>query len=84
MEGIVAAVGNNDRAKGAKMLLRMLTLAGAEAVAREKETGSIQVGKRANFIQVDRDLAGGLEGAFRDAKVQRTWFEGEIVFEAST
>ncbi|KAM4057591.1 amidohydrolase family protein [Hirsutella rhossiliensis] len=84
VEGIVPAVGNGDRAKGATTLLRMLTLSGAEAVGREEETGSIQVGKRANFIQVDRDLSIGREGAFRDAKVQKTWFEGEVVFEAST
>ncbi|KID98446.1 Amidohydrolase 3, partial [Metarhizium majus ARSEF 297] len=83
VEGILDAVGSGDRAKGAAMVLRMLTLAGAEAVGRDKETGSIQAGKRANFIELDRDLSLGEPGAFTDAKVRRTWFEGELVYTAS-
>ncbi|EFY86047.1 hypothetical protein J3459_016418 [Metarhizium acridum] len=84
VEGIVEAVGSGDRGKGAKMVLRMMTLSGAEAVGREKETGSIQTGKRANFIELDRDLSLGEQGAFKDAKVRRTWFEGELVYTASS
>jgi predicted amidohydrolase YtcJ len=56
----------------------MLTLAGAEAMGREKDLGSIEVGKKANFIAVDRDLS---RGEFEDAGVLATWFEGEIVYE---
>lgn len=83
IEGIVASVGNGDCGEGARKLLRMITLSGAEAVGRERETGSIQVGKRANFIEIDRDLAAGEKGAFSNARVMRTWFEGEVVFEVS-
>ncbi|KAH6866044.1 putative exoenzymes regulatory protein aepA precursor [Thelonectria olida] len=84
LESIVAAIGGGDRGKGARLLLRMLTLSGAEAVGREKETGSIKIGKRANFIEIDQDLSIGKEGTFRDARVLRTWFEGEIVFTTLT
>ncbi|RDA88588.1 hypothetical protein CP532_5888 [Ophiocordyceps camponoti-leonardi (nom. inval.)] len=83
IEGIVAPVGEGDRERGAKMLLRMLTIAGAEAVGHEKDTGSIEVGKRANFIQLNRDLSKGEAGAFTEAKVLKTWFEGELVFDDS-
>ncbi|TQV90390.1 exoenzymes regulatory protein aepA precursor [Cordyceps javanica] len=69
------------RRRGAERLLRMLTLSGAEAVGSDKWTGSIEAGKRANFIQLDRDLSTGEEGAFREVKVRRTWFEGDLVFE---
>lgn len=85
VEKLVGAVGGGadaaSRSRGAKLLLRMLTLSGAEAVGSEKGTGSIAVGKRANFIELDRDLTAGEEGAFREVKVRRTWFEGELVFE---
>lgn len=51
----------------------MLTLSGAEAVGREGVQGSIEVGKRADFIVVDRDLSRGM---FEGAKVVGTWFGG--------
>lgn len=75
---VVGDVGDGDMAKGGEMLIRMMTLAGAEAVGREKEFGSIEVGKKGNFIAVDRDLS---KGEFEGCRVLRTWFEGEIVFE---
>lgn len=59
-------------------MCRMLTLAGAEAVGREKDLGSIEVGKKANFIAVDQDLS---QGKFKGASVLTTWFEGNIVYE---
>jgi predicted amidohydrolase YtcJ len=42
---------------GASRLCGTLTRSGAEAVGREKETGSIEVGKKANFIAPSRDLS---------------------------
>lgn len=79
MAGIVERVGNGDKTKGAETLLRCLTLAGAEAVGREGELGSIETGKVGNFIVVDRDLSLGL---FEGAKVLKTYFEGEVVWDA--
>lgn len=78
LQGTVDLIGKGDRGRGGEMMCRMLTLAGAEAVAREKDLGSIEVGKKANFISVDRDLS---KGEFEGASVVRTWFEGEIVYE---
>ncbi|KAF2105584.1 amidohydrolase 3 [Lophiotrema nucula] len=78
MEGIVEVVGNGSKEKGGEMILRMLTMNGAEAVGREKEVGSITVGKKANFIVMDRDLS---KGDFEGARVLTTYFEGERVYE---
>ncbi|KAM5528657.1 amidohydrolase family protein [Fusarium oxysporum f. sp. phaseoli] len=64
---------------GAEKVLEMITLAGAVATGREKEAGSIEVGKIANFICVDRDLT---REDFENAKVLQTWFEGEIVYDS--
>jgi len=75
---IVEEVGGGDRQLGGQRLIYMLTLSGAEAVGREREIGSIEVGKKANFVVVNRDLS---EGHFEGAQVLRTWFEGEVVFE---
>jgi predicted amidohydrolase YtcJ len=76
--GIVEKVGRGSRAKGGEILCRMLTLAGAQAVGKEGEVGSIEVGKKANFIAVNKNLA---KGEFEEAKVVRTWFEGEVVWD---
>ena len=64
--------------KASAALLRMLTLSGAEAVGREVVTGSVERGKKANFIVVDRDLS---EGDFDGANVMGTWFEGNRVWD---
>jgi predicted amidohydrolase YtcJ len=63
---------------GAVKLCRILTLSGAEAVGREGDTGSIGVGKKANFIALSRDLS---NGEFEGVEVLSTWFEGEVVYE---
>lgn len=68
-----------DDAGGAGNVIRLLTLAGAEAVGREKEVGSIEIGKTANFVVVSQDLS---KGEFDGAKILETWFEGECVFES--
>jgi len=78
LDGIVEVVGGGDRQAGGEALCRMLTLAGAEAVGRDKDLGSIEVGKKANFIAIDRDLS---KGGFDGASVLKTWFEGEVVYE---
>lgn len=78
MAGIVEKVGGGDKAKGGELLCRMLTLAGAEAVGAETTSGSIEIGKKANFIALDRDLS---KGEFEDVHVLRTWFEGEMVWD---
>ncbi|KAI7973284.1 hypothetical protein EIK77_000632 [Talaromyces pinophilus] len=70
---------------GSKVILEMLTKHGAEAVGLSNESGTIEVGKRANFIMLDRDVVGGDEDAiadFRNVKVLKTWFEGELVWDA--
>lgn len=71
--------GLTKKQVAAHALCRMITLGGAEAVGRERMIGSIEVGKIANFIALDRDLS---EGEFAGATVLKTWFEGRQVYSA--
>ncbi|KAF9888812.1 hypothetical protein FE257_008181 [Aspergillus nanangensis] len=58
--------GQTKRQRGGEILCRVIILSGAEAVGAQRRTGSIEVGKMANFIAVDRDLGQG---------ELKTWFE---------
>ncbi|KAF2097565.1 amidohydrolase 3 [Rhizodiscina lignyota] len=74
----VERVGKGSKERGGELLCRYLTLAGAEAVGKQNERGSIEVGKKASFIAVDKDLS---KGEFDGASVTKTWFEGNLVWE---
>ncbi|KAF5564676.1 hypothetical protein FNAPI_2040 [Fusarium napiforme] len=70
--------GKTAKEVGGAKVCRIITLAGAEAVEKASEMGSIEIGNKANFIAVDRDLS---RGEFSGAKVLKTWFEGKLVWE---
>ncbi|GAB7359197.1 hypothetical protein MBLNU230_g5264t1 [Neophaeotheca triangularis] len=79
LQAVVETLGHGDRGAGGEIVVRLLTMAGAEAVGREGELGSLEVGKVANFVRVEGgDL---VKGEFEQARVTGTWFEGECVFE---
>ena len=46
----------------------------------EKEIGSLEAGKRADFIVIDRDLLTCPVDDIRDTKVLQTWVDGKRVF----
>lgn len=63
---------------GVEKVIRCITLSGAEAVGQAYEVGSIEVGKKANFIQLNQDIT---RNDIAETIVQRTWFEGSLVWE---
>ena len=61
--------------------LRSFTAAGAWLAFREADLGSLEVGKQADFVVLDRDVIAGPVGEVPKAKVLRTVVGGRTVFE---
>ena len=62
--------------------LQAMTLNGAIAVGGEESNGSLQVGKYANFIVLDRNLFDIPTADISETRVLRTVFEGRTVYAA--
>lgn len=62
--------------------LRSFTAAGAWLAFREADLGSLEVGKLADFVVVDRDVIAGPAQEIPKAKVLRTVVGGRTEFEA--
>jgi predicted amidohydrolase YtcJ len=60
--------------------LRGITIWAAKADFLEKEVGSIEVGKKADFVVMDRDLMQVADSDVLGAKVIRTWVGGKKVY----
>ena len=62
-------------------MLAMYTINAAWAMHQERETGSIEVGKLADLIVLDRDLFAQPAWRIHEAKVVRTLYEGRTVYQ---
>lgn len=60
--------------------IRLYTIENAKILFMEKETGSLEVGKRADFIILDRNPLECPENEIRDIQVQETWLNGVKVY----
>ena len=61
-------------------MLRAYTIAAAEALDLEAETGSIEVGKKADLVVLERDLFAIPPQDISEVAVDLTLFEGRVVF----
>src|SRR5207237_5635671 len=65
-------------------VLDAYTIGGARFLGREKEIGSLEVGKAADFVVLDRDILklsdGGEPLKVADAQVLETWFAGNPIY----
>lgn len=62
-------------------LLKGYTLGSAYGVSREEELGTLEAGKLADVIIVDRNLFTVSPHEIRDAKVEMTIMDGKIIYE---
>jgi len=64
--------------------IRQYTIENAKILFLEKETGSLEPGKLADFIIVDRDPMTCPESQIRDVKVLETWLGGRKIWVRPT
>jgi predicted amidohydrolase YtcJ len=63
--------------------LRAMTLGGAYSMRKEHELGSIEVGKAADMVVLNRNLFEIDPASIMDSKVVYTIFAGKIVYDAT-
>jgi predicted amidohydrolase YtcJ len=71
-----------EQALDLETVLRIYTINAAHAMGLSDLIGSIETGKSADFIVVDRDLFATAPDQLSRTKVLSTWFEGRQVHEA--
>jgi predicted amidohydrolase YtcJ len=69
-----------QQALSREQALRFYTINNARLLFLEDEVGSLEVGKRADLVIVDRDLLECPLHELRDAKVERTYLDGAVVY----
>jgi predicted amidohydrolase YtcJ len=60
--------------------IRLYTIENARILFLEEQTGSLETGKLADFIIVDRDPLTCPESQIKDVKVQETWLGGKRIW----
>ena len=91
--GIYAAVARQDMTTGEILApeerltvpeaIKLYTLNGAYVGFEEKEKGSLETGKLADFIVVDRDIFTVPLEQLKDVKVLGTYIGGEFLYQAT-
>jgi predicted amidohydrolase YtcJ len=79
MDGILHAEQRLKRHEA----LRLYTINNAYLTFEEKVKGSLEVGKLADFVVVDRDILEVELDAIKDTQVLRTYIGGRLVYAAS-
>lgn len=70
-----------DEAITAYEALRCYTANAARAAGRENEEGTLEAGKRANLVVLDRDLVEGPVDEIKDVQVDVTMVDGRVLYE---
>ena len=70
-----------EQAVDLKTALRIFTINGAVAGKQEKTTGSLEAGKRADFIILESNIFEIPTAALSDVQVLQTFVDGEAVFQ---
>jgi len=80
--GVTPGVQGGDQAIELAQALRIFTLAGAEAMYLETKIGSLEKGKLADFIVLDRQLFDIPPDQIGDTQVLLTVFDGKEIYRA--
>ena len=81
--GLAGMLTHGDNSIDIFAATQALTLNGAIAMGRDDELGSLEAGKNANFIVLDRNIFEATPSEIASTKVLQTFFEGELIFESN-
>jgi hypothetical protein len=71
-----------EQALTREQMIRFYTINNAHLMRAETEIGSLEAGKRADFVVIDRDLLRCSDDEIRDTQVLSTWLDGKQIFAA--
>ncbi|WP_145083174.1 amidohydrolase [Aureliella helgolandensis] len=71
-----------EQALTREQMIRFYTINNAWLMRAEQEIGSLEPGKRADFIVIEQDLLACSDDQIRETQVQSTWLDGKQIFEA--
>ena len=84
-QGRDGRVLNADQTIDIHQMIAAYTINGARSLHQENQTGTIEVGKKADFAVLDRNIVDLYEGGngygIAETKVDLTLFDGEVVYE---
>jgi len=84
-QGSDGKVLNASEAIDIHQMIAAYTINGARALKQEAITGSIEVGKKADLVVMDRNIVALYEAgeglAIADTQVDATYFEGELIYQ---
>ncbi|WP_459479243.1 amidohydrolase [Clostridium saccharoperbutylacetonicum] len=60
--------------------IKMFTINAAYVLGKEKEIGSLEIGKKADFIVLDKDIVWTNPLDIGNTNINRTYFNGELVY----
>ena len=64
--------------------IRLYKINNAKILFLDKELGSLEVGKRADFIILDRDILACSLDDLKTTQVRATWLDGKLIWSAET
>ena len=70
-----------EEALNREQAIRFYTINNAKIMFLENQVGSLEEGKLADLVVLDRDLLTCPEDDIKDAQVLRTYMNGKLVFE---
>jgi predicted amidohydrolase YtcJ len=73
-----------DQAVDLRSALEFITIGAARLMGMDRRTGSIEVGKSADLILLDRDLFAIKPEGISETRVEMTMFEGRVVYGSMT
>tara|TARA_B110000503_G_scaffold33521_1_gene54477 strand:- start:1482 stop:3518 length:2037 start_codon:yes stop_codon:yes gene_type:complete len=83
---ITGRVYNQSEAVSVRDILDAYTINGAEMLGQKHLTGSLEIGKKADFVVLSQDLlkleAEGESDRISDTQVLSTWFDGQQIYSA--